>query len=81
MKISVRDTGIGISKEHINKLFVNFGKIKNKLSLNENGCGLGLSICKRISERMGGMITVDSEPSKGSTFIFYFEAYAVKESS
>jgi light-regulated signal transduction histidine kinase (bacteriophytochrome) len=49
-------------------LFKVFGKLKSTSSINANGIGLGLTICKRICEFLGGSITVDSEEGKGSTF-------------
>ena len=45
-EINILDTGIGISKEGIEKLFVNFGKLSENSSQNKSGTGLGLSICK-----------------------------------
>ena len=68
--ISVRDSGIGISKEKADTLF----RIENSLSLpgteKEQGTGLGLKLCKEFTERMGGRIWVESEPGKGSEFKF-----------
>ena len=46
MKISVIDTGIGISKEGLKKLFIDFGKLDESQTRNRQGTGLGLSICK-----------------------------------
>jgi signal transduction histidine kinase len=73
IKIDVKDTGIGISNENLQKLFMSFGKLKDSNSLNENGCGLGLNICKRISQSMGGDIIVKSILGLGSTFSFIFK--------
>lgn len=75
IEIKVIDTGIGISEKNKKKLFKNFGKLKDKSGLNENGCGLGLTICKKISESMNGMIQVDGKVGEGSTFTFYFKDY------
>jgi signal transduction histidine kinase len=56
--ISVKDTGIGIEQESISKLFKIFGKLKQSHSINSGGVGLGLNICKKLCEAMGGYITV-----------------------
>ena len=69
MKISIIDTGIGISEEGINKLFVDFGKLNESSERNKGGTGLGLSICKKIIEQMGGSVKVTSKLGVGSEFI------------
>ena len=61
-----KDTGIGIPKEKQEKIFERF----IKLDVFAQGTGLGLSICKMIVEKIGGMITVESEVGKGSIFRF-----------
>jgi len=66
--ITVRDTGIGIKKENIDKLFKPFQQIDAGLTRHYEGTGLGLSICKRLLELMGGSIQVESEWGVGSTF-------------
>ncbi len=70
IEISVADTGVGISKEHQEKLFQPFMQIDSSLTRNHAGTGLGLSLCKRFIELHGGRIWVESEPGKGSTFRF-----------
>lgn len=64
IKIYVSDTGKGIAKEHIAKLFDRFYKADEFTQ----GTGLGMSICKSITDRAGGKIGVDSVEGKGSTF-------------
>lgn len=70
-KVSVKDTGVGIKKEHIPKLFVAFQQVDSKRNRNIEGTGLGLTISKRIVTLMGGDISVESEYGKGSTFSFW----------
>ena len=52
---------MGISKENINKLFLNFGKLADPSGCNKTGTGLGLSICKHLIEKMGGNVKVNSD--------------------
>jgi len=66
--ISVRDTGIGMTKEESALLFQDFVRIKNNKTKYVTGSGLGLSIAKKMTELYGGTITVESEPDKGSKF-------------
>jgi signal transduction histidine kinase/CheY-like chemotaxis protein len=65
---SVKDTGIGIREEDLEKLFQNYSQVDLKSRNKIEGAGLGLSLTKRMVEMMGGTITVDSEYGKGSTF-------------
>lgn len=62
------DTGVGIKKENLGKLFMDFGRLDEHSKMNAMGTGLGLSICKRMIEHMGGKVTVDSEEGIGTTF-------------
>jgi len=66
----VTDSGIGISAKQQMKLFKPFGQVKSGMSREYGGTGLGLVISKNIVEQMNGMIWVESEPGKGSKFIF-----------
>jgi len=66
--ITVRDTGIGMSREKTEKLFNDFVRIKNAKTRNILGSGLGLSIVKKIAQVYGGSASVESIPDEGSTF-------------
>ena len=68
--ISVTDTGIGIKKEDIPKLFHSFEQVDMRKNRGVEGTGLGLSISKLLVESMGGSINVESEYGRGSTFSF-----------
>jgi len=70
LKIRVHDTGIGIEKEKISKLFRSFTQLDSSLTKEFGGTGLGLSIAKRLVEMMHGEIGVDSIPGEGTTFWF-----------
>jgi signal transduction histidine kinase len=69
-EISLKDSGIGISKENINKLFQLDSKFRANGTSDEKGTGLGLILCKEFVEKHGGKIWVESEINKGSEFKF-----------
>ena len=70
MKVSVIDTGIGIKKEHLEKIFESFQQVDSKRNRNVEGTGLGLAISRRLITLMHGTLNVESEYEKGSVFSF-----------
>lgn len=72
LTIAVTDNGIGISKEHLQKIFNRFYQVDVTATRRSGGTGLGLSICQGIMEAHEGRIEVDSKPGEGSTFTLYF---------
>jgi signal transduction histidine kinase len=66
--IAVADTGIGMTQEQIGKLFQEFSQASSTTAIKYGGTGLGLVISRRFCQMMGGDITVESEPGRGSTF-------------
>jgi signal transduction histidine kinase/CheY-like chemotaxis protein len=70
LRISVRDTGIGIADEHHDKLFAKFTQLDPSAARKYGGTGLGLAISKRLAELMGGSVGFTSRLGAGSTFCF-----------
>lgn len=67
--VSIKDSGIGIPREDISHLFQKFYRVDNSQTREIGGTGLGLYLCRRLAEVMGGRISVESEFGKGSTFL------------
>ena len=67
MRISVSDTGLGISPEMVERLFIPFDRL-NVEATGIEGTGLGLALSKNLTEAMGGTLIFDSTPGKGSVF-------------
>ena len=70
IKFTVSDTGIGIPPEEINNIFSRFYRIKNEINDITSGSGIGLPIAKQFIEILGGELTLDTEPGKGTTVTF-----------
>ena len=68
LRIEVEDTGMGVRKEDLHRLFVDFQQLDAVTARKYPGTGLGLALAKRIAERQGGHVGVTSELGKGSTF-------------
>ena len=79
--ISVRDTGIGISPEDHAKVFDEFSRLDASTASVKRGWGLGLAICRRLVNMMGGSIRIESEPGRGSTFSICLPASAIAKSA
>jgi signal transduction histidine kinase/CheY-like chemotaxis protein/ferredoxin len=78
LRFSVADTGIGMSGEQKARIFSPFQQADKDITRRFGGTGLGLAISKNIVEKMNGRIWVDSEPGKGSSFIFEVELARTK---
>ena len=72
LMFTVRDTGMGISKENLEGIFVEYRRVDKRVS-NIQGTGLGLAITKRLTQAMDGGVFADSIVDVGSTFSAYFK--------
>jgi len=73
--VAIRDSGIGIPKEHIPHIFERFYRVDKARSRAEGGVGLGLSICQHVAEVHGGSIKVESQVGQGSTFSVFLPIF------
>jgi CheY-like chemotaxis protein len=80
MQIAVSDTGVGLPPEKLRQLFQPFNRLGQESS-GEEGTGIGLVMCKRVVELMGGMIGVESKVGEGSTFWFELNSATAPQSS
>jgi signal transduction histidine kinase len=78
LKISVIDSGIGMNREQIGRLFEAFTQADASTTRKYGGTGLGLALSRRFCQMMGGDITVDSAPGQGSTFTIRLPAIGVQ---
>ena len=74
----MRDTGIGIAREHLPRLTERFYRVDGSRSRDTGGTGLGLSIVKHVAQRHGGELEIHSEPGKGSSFRLVLPAARVR---
>ena len=81
LEVQVRDTGIGIKAEDINRLFAEFEQLESGIARRFEGTGLGLALTKKIIEFQGGHIGVESEPGKGSVFTVVLPVMTGKETA
>ena len=68
VRVRVKDNGFGIAEKYLDKIFEGFYRVKDDKTRYITGTGLGLPIVKGLLDSMGGLIDVESEPGKGSSF-------------
>lgn len=79
VELVVEDTGIGIPEEHLSSIFESFTQVDSSTTRHHGGIGLGLAICHRVADSMGGTISVTSRPGAGSTFVVRLPLVPVDE--
>ncbi len=77
LAIRVMDTGVGVAPEHLERIFADFTRLGRPASGDDPGWGLGLAICRRLTRLMGGDVSVESVPGRGSTFIVHLPSSRV----
>ncbi len=80
IQFAVKDTGIGIPPDRLDRLFQSFSQVDSSTTRHYGGTGLGLTISKRLSEMMGGQMWVKSQAGQGSTFYFTLIAESAPDS-
>jgi len=78
LEFSVKDTGIGISSDQIDRLFKPFSQLDSSMTRKYGGTGLGLAICQTLVQMMGGEIRVETSQERGAKFIFTISATPYK---
>ncbi len=81
VRFAVSDTGIGIAAGLHDRLFEDFAQVDSPLQKRLRGTGLGLALCKRFAELLGGRVGLESEPGKGSEFFVILPFTIQPESS
>jgi signal transduction histidine kinase len=79
LHVCVRDTGIGIPQDQINKIFDAFAQVDTSSTRQFGGTGLGLAICTQLVQAMGGRLWAESEIGKGSAFYFDLQVGVVPQ--